>query len=68
MQSPDSILNNPVMIDDPSLQVHPLILQPPSHIVFSYLRQSERKLEWLSFIPWRIEVIEILLLIMNRLK
>ena len=56
MQSPDSILNNPVMIDDPSLQVHPLIIKPLSHIVFSYLIQSERKLEWLSFIPCRIEV------------
>ena len=44
------------MLEDPSIQVHPLKLQPPSHIVFHYLRQSERKLEWLSYIPWRIEI------------
>lgn len=56
MQSPDTLLTNSVMFDDPSIQVRPLKLQPPSHIVFHYLRQNERKLEWLSYIPWRIEI------------
>lgn len=56
MQSPDNILTNPVMVDDPSIQVRPLKIQPPSHVVFHYLRQSDRLLDWLTFIPWRIEV------------
>ena len=56
MQSPDSILSKPIIVDDPSIQVRPIKLQPPSHIVFHYLRHSERKLEWLTYIPWRIEI------------
>ena len=56
MQSPDTILSQTVVLDDPSLQVTPMKLQPPTHVVFSYLKEGERRLEWLTHIPWRIEV------------
>ena len=57
MMNPTSILTQPVMLEeDPSLLVQPLKIQPPTHVVFSYLEGGDRRLEWLCQIPWRIEV------------
>ena len=56
MQSSDKILDQSVVLENSTLQVTPLKIQPPTHIVFSYLKDGNRRLEWLKHIPWRIEV------------
>ena len=57
MMSHDERLSHYVISEaNSALPVQPLRLQPPTHIVFSYLENSRRRMEWLCRIPWRIEV------------
>ena len=56
IRPPDTILDQTVVLHNTKLQVKPLKIQPPTHIVFSYLKDGDRRLEWLKQIPWRIEV------------
>ena len=58
MLNPDQNLTQPIMLEsDSSLLVQPMKIQPPTHIVFSYLEGNQRRTEWLCQIPWRIEVL-----------
>ena len=61
MLNPDQTLTKPIMLEsDSTLLVQPMKIQPPTHVVFTYLEGNRRRTEWLYHIPWRIEVMKMI--------
>lgn len=56
LQTPQHVVNETIKIENNTLQVRPLKLQPPSHITYSYLQNDIHRTRWMMNIPWRIEV------------